>query len=200
MVYQYNGPLSNLISELSRLPGIGYKTAQRLAFYILSMDKKNVQSIADALVDVKENVHFCQRCFNISSQMECDICSNVNRNKEKICVVSEPKDLIAMERTNLFDGYYHVLGGVISPINGIGPDQLRVKELMKRLLDDDVKEVILAFNPNVEGDATILYLSRLINPSGIKITRIAYGLPVGSDMDYADETTLSKAFEGRISL
>lgn len=200
MVYQYNGPLSNLISELSRLPGIGYKTAQRLAFYILSMDQKNVQSIADALVDVKNNVHFCQKCFNISSQNECEICSNVKRNKEKICVVAEPKDLIAMERTNLFDGYYHVLGGVISPINGIGPEQLRVKELMQRLLDSDVKEVILAFNPNVEGDATILYLTRLISPSGIKITRIAYGLPVGSDMDYADETTLSKAYEGRINL
>ena len=200
MMYSYSGPLAKLINEFTKMPGIGPKSAQRLAFYILSIDKESVRDLLEAIDQVKKNIKFCSRCFNISVNDLCDVCANTARETDKICVVAESKDLIAMERTNLYKGTYHVLGGVISPINGIGPEALRVAELMRRLQKEEISEIIFAFNPNVEGEATILYLSSLIKPLNIKVSRIAYGLPVGSDMDYADENTLSKSFEGRINL
>lgn len=200
MVTSYSGPLTKLIHEFAKMPGIGPKSAQRLAFYILTLDKESVTSLVQAVQEVKSNVRFCKKCFNISLDEWCDICNNSYRDQDKLCIVSEPKDLIALERTSLYRGLYHVLGGVISPINGIGPEALRIKELLLRLQSETFSEVIFALNPNVEGEATILYLNSLLKPAGIKTSRIAYGLPVGSDMDYADENTISKALEGRIIL
>lgn len=195
----YAEPIANLIEELSKLPGIGPKTAQRLAFFILNSSAEVSQGLANAIVSAKSKIHYCSKCFNLTEQDPCAICSDTKRKSTAICVIEEPKDIIAMERTREFKGYYHVLQGVISPMEGIGPDQLKIKELLSRL-DTNVEEVIIATNPNVEGEATALYLARLIKPLGIKVTRIAHGLPVGGDLDYADEVTLGKALEGRREL
>lgn len=195
----YAEPIANLIAELSKLPGIGPKTAQRLAFFILNSSTEVGQGLANAIVSAKSKIHYCSQCFNLTEQDPCVICRDTKRSGEVICVVEEPKDIIAMERTREFKGYYHVLQGAISPLEGIGPEQLKIKELLARL-GEQVKEVIIATNPNVEGEATSLYLARLIKPLGIKVTRIAHGLPVGGDLDYADEVTLGKALEGRREL
>ena len=193
----YEGVVQDLIDELGRLPGVGPKSAQRLAFHLLQIDAVDAQRLADAIVRVKERVRFCQRCGNVSEQDECRICRDTRRDPTVICVVEEPRDVIAIERTREFSGRYHVLGGAISPIDGIGPDQLRIRELIARLDDEGVRELIIATNPNIEGDATASYLVRLITPLGLRVTRIASGLPVGGDLDYADEVTLGRAFAGR---
>jgi recombination protein RecR len=196
----YPEPIAKLIDSFSRLPGIGPKTAARLAFHVLRMSEDDVVSFAKALVSVKRNLHYCSICCNITDVDPCRICQDKTRDPSVICVVQEPKDLVAMERTKEYDGQYHVLQGAISPMDGIGPDEIRIAELLKRLTDDRVKEMILATNPNIEGEATAMYLSRLVKPFGIKVTRIAHGLPVGGDLEYADEVTLSKALEGRREL
>ncbi|MDI6734983.1 MAG: recombination mediator RecR [bacterium] len=187
--------MTRLIEELSRLPSIGPKTAQRLAFYILKTPKEEVKRLAEAIVEVKERVKSCSVCFNITEDDPCRICQDINRNKKLICVVEQASDIIALEKTREYKGTYHVLGGAISPLDGIGPEQLRIKELLSRI--EDVEEIIIATNPNVEGEATALYLTKLIKPLGPKLTRIAYGIPVGGDLEYADEVTLAKALEGR---
>jgi len=188
--------MGRLISQFTKMPGIGPKSAQRLAFYILQASDGEVKELIDALQETKNKVRYCSICFNITLEDPCEICRNDDRDKKQLCVVAVPQDLIAIEKTREYNGLYHVLGGVISPLDGVGPENLRVKELLKRL-NKGVKEVILALNPNVEGEATVIYLTKLIKPLDVKVTRIAYGLPVGSDMDYADEVTLTKAFEGR---
>ena len=193
----YAAPVARLIEELQRLPGIGPKSAQRLAFYILKGEESDVLRLADALAEVKRSVHFCPRCFNFAEAELCDICTDPRRDVTTICVVEEPKDIVAFERTGEFSGLYHVLQGAISPIDGVGPEQLRVRELIARLGDGQVTEVIVATNPSVEGETTALYLARLIKPLGIRVTRIASGLPVGGDIEYADEVTLGRAMEGR---
>ncbi|NLA84695.1 MAG: recombination protein RecR [Clostridiales bacterium] len=193
----YVEPIARLINELSKLPGVGSKTAQRLAFYIINMPGEEVNQLASAIAEVKDKIRYCQICQNITDVSPCRICVSVQRDPSVICVVEDPRDVIAMERTRDFRGLYHVLHGVISPMNGIGPDDIKIKELINRVSDDKVKEVILATNPNVEGEATAVYISRLLKPLGIKVTRIAHGLPVGGDLEYADEVTLSKALEGR---
>lgn len=188
--------ISKLIDEFSRLPGVGAKTAQRLAFHVLNMDLKQAESLAEAIIDAKTNVKYCSVCGNYTDSELCSICGNEARNKDVICVVQDPRDVMAMERTREFKGIYHVLHGAISPLNGIGPDDIRIKELLTRM-SPDTKEVIVATNPNVEGEATAMYISRLLKPLGVKTTRIAHGIPVGGDLEYADEVTLSKALEGR---
>ncbi|MBM7582776.1 recombination protein RecR [Caldicoprobacter guelmensis] len=193
----YVEPIARLISELSKLPGIGNKTAQRLAFYIINMPDEQVNQLASAIAEVKSKIRYCSICQNITDVNPCRICSNPQRNSSVICVVEDPRDVIAMEKTRDFQGLYHVLHGVISPMNGIGPDDIRIKELIARVSGDTVKEVILATNPDVEGEATAVYISKLLKPMGIRVTRIAHGLPVGGDLEYADEVTLSKALEGR---
>jgi len=193
----YIEPIARLISELSKLPGIGNKTAQRLAFYIINMPDEQVGQLASAIAEVKNKIRYCSVCQNITDVNPCRICSNPQRDPSLICVVEDPRDVIAMEKTRDFHGLYHVLHGVISPMNGIGPDDIKIKELIARVSDDTVKEVILATNPDVEGEATAVYISKLLKPMGIKVTRIAHGLPVGGDLEYADEVTLSKALEGR---
>jgi recombination protein RecR len=193
----YAAPVARLIEELQRLPGIGPKSAQRLAFYILKGEESDVLRLADALAEVKRSVHFCPRCFNFAEEELCDICSDPRRDTTMICVVEEPKDIVAFERTGEFGGLYHVLQGAISPIDGVGPEQLRVRELIARLGDGAVTEVIVATNPSVEGETTALYLARLVKPLGVRVTRIASGLPVGGDIEYADEVTLGRAMEGR---
>ena len=193
----YEGALADLIDELGRLPGIGPKSAQRIAFYLLSSDAADVRRLADALVEVKERVVFCRICGNVSESDECRICRDPRRDTSLICVVEESKDVIAIERTREFRGRYHVLGGAISPIEGVGPDDLRIRELMTRLADGTVTEVILATDPNLEGEATATYLARLLSPLGLAVSRLASGLPVGGDLEYADEVTLGRAFEGR---
>jgi len=193
----YAAPVAHLIEELQRLPGIGPKSAQRLAFYILKGEESDVLRLADALAEVKRSVHFCPRCFNFAEDELCDICSDSRRDVSMICVVEEPKDIVAFERTGEFSGLYHVLQGAISPIDGVGPEQLRVRELIARLGDGTVTEVIVATNPSVEGETTALYLARLVKPLGVRVTRIASGLPVGGDIEYADEVTLGRAMEGR---
>ncbi|MDX6285977.1 MAG: recombination protein RecR [Frankiales bacterium] len=193
----YEGPVQDLIEELGRLPGVGPKGAQRIAFYLLNADPVDVKRLAATLVEVKDKVRFCRVCFNVAEADECRICLDVRRDQSIICVVEEPKDVVAVERTREFRGRYHVLGGAISPIEGIGPDDLRVKELMTRLADGVVTELILATDPNLEGEATATYLARLIKPMGLAVTRLASGLPVGGDLEYADEVTLGRAFEGR---
>lgn len=200
MSYQYPEPLAKLIEGLSKLPGIGPKTAQRLAFFILKMDQRDVDELALALQAVNTELNYCSICHNITSTDPCYICGEERRDQSVICVVQEPRDVIAMERTREFHGLYHVLNGAMSPMEGIGPDSLRIRELLMRLADETVQEVILATNPNVEGEATALYLSKLIKPTGIKVTRIAHGLPVGGDLEYADEITISKALAGRVEL
>lgn len=196
----YPEPISKLIDSFSRLPGIGPKTAARLAFHVLRMREEDAVDFAKALVNVKRNLHYCSVCCNITDIDPCRICSDKSRDAALICVVQEPKDVVAMERTKEFGGYYHVLQGAISPIEGIGPDEIKVAELLKRLSDERVQEMILATNPNIEGEATAMYLSRLVKPFGVKVTRIAHGLPVGGDLEYADEVTLTKALEGRREL
>lgn len=193
----YPKSIANLIEQFQKFPTIGQKSAQRMAFHILKMPLTEVEKFANAIVEAKRNTCTCEICFNISTTSPCEICQSTNRDNSVICVVAETKDLIAIEKTNEYNGLYHVLQGVISPMEGIGADDIRIKELLNRLVDDRVKEVILALNPNVEGEATCLYLTKLIKPFGIKISRIAFGLPVGADLEFADEITLAKAIEGR---
>ncbi|MFP4017289.1 MAG: recombination mediator RecR [Halanaerobiales bacterium] len=192
----YPPPMGKLIGELSKLPGIGPKTAQRLAFYILGMNTASVQNLAQSLLEAKEKINYCSVCNNLTEEEVCDFCSSQERDKTMVCVVESPKDVIAMERTGEFHGLYHVLHGSISPMDGIGPDEIRIKNLIPRL-QEGVEEVIVATDPNAEGDVTAMYLSKLLKPIGVKVTRIAHGLPVGGDLEYADEVTLSKALEGR---
>ncbi|HNW26740.1 MAG TPA: recombination mediator RecR [Candidatus Gastranaerophilaceae bacterium] len=193
----YPKSIAALIEQFQKFPAIGPKSAQRMAFHLLKMPMPEVQKIAQALVEAKENTFACDICFNMSSTNPCEICSSSGRDRTMICVVSETKDLIAIEKTNEFKGLYHVLQGLISPIDGIGAEDIRIKELLHRLANEEVKEVILALSPSVEGEATSLYLSKLIKPFGITISRIAFGLPVGTDLEYADEITLARALEGR---
>ena len=196
----YAKPLARLVGELEKLPGIGPKSAQRLAFYLLRIPADEARQLAEAIVEVKERISTCSVCFNFTDQPVCEICRNDRRDPTVLCVVAEPRDLLAMERTHEFNGRYHVLGGVISPMEQIGPEMLRVRELMERLEKEGVREVILATNPTVEGDTTALYLARLIKPFGVRVTKIAFGLPVGGDLDYADQATLIQALEGRREL
>ena len=193
----YEGAVQDLIDELGRLPGIGPKSAQRIAFYLLAADPTDVQRLAAALTRMKSEVRFCRVCGNVAEAEECRICRDPRRDAAVICVVEEPKDVVAIEKTREFRGRYHVLGGAISPIDGIGPDDLRVRELMQRLADGAVTELILATDPNLEGEATATYLARLVKPLGLAVTRLASGLPVGGDLEYADEVTLGRAFSGR---
>ncbi|MDD2215539.1 MAG: recombination mediator RecR [Eubacteriales bacterium] len=193
-------PLNNLISQLSKLPGIGSKSAQRLAFHILAMDEKDALSIADAIIEGKRSMKYCSICGNLTDVDPCGICSDKRRDRKIICIVESPRDVAAMERIREFKGLYHVLHGAISPMDGIGPEDINLKSLILRLQQNDVEEIILATNPNIEGEATAMYIARLIKPSGIKVTRIAHGIPVGGDLEYADEITLSKAMEGRREL
>lgn len=192
--------MQDLIDELGRLPGVGPKSAQRIAFHVLAADPEDIQRLADVLHEVKAKVRFCQVCGNVAEADECRICRDPRRELSVICVVEESKDVVAIERTREFRGRYHILGGAISPIEGIGPDDLRVKELMTRLADGTVTELILATDPNLEGEATATYLARLVKPMGLRVTRLASGLPVGGDLEYADEVTLGRAFEGRRAL
>lgn len=196
----YAKPLNRLINELSKLPGIGGKTAQRLAFHILSMDSRDALSLSDAIKDARENMRYCSVCGNLTDRDPCQICSDDKRDKSVICVVESPKDVVAMEKIKEYHGYYHVLHGAISPMDGIGPDDINLKSLIARLQDEAVKELIIATNPTIEGEATAMYIARLIKPSGIKVSRIAHGIPVGGDLEYADEVTLLKAVEGRREL
>lgn len=193
----YDGAVQTLIDELGRLPGIGPKSAQRIAFHILEASETDMVALADAITDVKSKIRLCEICFNVSEHERCAICRDEHRDAGLLCVVEESQDVIAIERTRTFNGRYHVLGGAINPIGGIGPEQLRVRELLTRLQDNAVTEVILATNPNLEGEATATYLTRMLSPVGITLSRLASGLPVGGDLEYADEVTLGRAFEGR---
>jgi recombination protein RecR len=193
----YEGPVQALIDELGRLPGIGPKSAQRIAFHLLRVDPVDAKRLARAIVDAKERVSWCRRCYNLAEGELCTFCRDERRDPHVLCVVEEPRDIVAVERTGEFHGRYHVLQGAISPIEGIGPEQLRVKELLARIPAEEVTEVILATNPNIEGEATAMYLARLLKPLGVHVTRIASGLPVGGDLEYADEVTLGRALEGR---
>jgi len=193
----YEGVVQDLIDELGRLPGIGPKSAQRIAFYLLASDPTDVERLAEVLTTVKDKVRFCEICGNVSEEVQCRVCRDPRRDLTVICVVEEPKDVVAIERTREFKGRYHVLGGAISPIDGIGPNDLRVPQLLRRLSDGTVTEVILATDPNLEGEATAAYLARLLGPMGLVVTRPASGLPVGGDLEYADEVTLGRAFSGR---
>ncbi len=194
------GPVAALINEFSKLPTIGPKTAARLVFYLLNRSRADAEALADAIVALKDRVRLCSQCFSITEDDPCAICSDPRREARMLCVVAEAKDIYALERTSAYNGRYHVLGGLISPMDGVGPAQLRVKELIERIGANGYEEVIVATNPNAEGEATALYLSRLIAPSGVLVTRLAYGLPIGGDLDYADEVTLAKALEGRRTL
>lgn len=189
--------IQRLLDELERMPGIGPKSAQRIAYWMLNSDRETVLRLAEAIVEVKETVHFCSRCFNYAEDELCEICSSTKRDASAICVVSEPRDIAAIERTAVFFGTYHVLGGALSPMDGIGPDDLHIAELMQRLTSGEVREVLIATNPNVEGETTAAYLARLIKPLGVEVTRLASGLPVGGDLEFADEITLGRAIESR---
>lgn len=193
----YAAPVQDLIDELGRLPGIGPKSAQRIAFHLLKLPKEDAIRLAKAITEAKERVSFCRRCFNVAEGEECGICADTRREAHTVCVVEEPRDIVAIEKTQEYKGRYHVLQGAISPIEGIGPEQLRVKELLARIQDEAVTEVILCTNPNIEGDATAMYLARLLGPLGVKTTRIASGLPVGGDLEFADELTLGRALQAR---
>ena len=193
----YAGPVQDLIDELARLPGVGPKSAQRIAFHLLKLAPVDALRLAHAITEVKERITFCHRCWNVSEAEECEICTDDRRDTTSICVVEEPRDIVAVEKTREFRGRYHVLQGAISPIEGIGPEQLKVRELLARLEPEGVVEVILCTNPNIEGEATAMYLARLLKPLGLRVTRIASGLPVGGDLEYADELTLGRALEGR---
>ena len=195
---QYPKPLNKLINELSKLPGIGGKTAQRLAFHILALEESEATALANSIVNAKRSLHYCSVCGNLTDTDPCEICSDESRDRTKVCVVETPQDVIAMERIREFKGLYHVLHGAISPVEGIGPNDINLKSLITRLQQhDEIDEIIVATNPNIEGDATAMYIARLLKPSGIKVTRIAHGIPVGGDLEYADEVTLLKAMEGR---
>ncbi len=197
---RYVQPLAKLIDQLTRLPGIGPKTAQRLAFHVLRTPREDVVRLADALLEARDRIVYCSVCGNITDVDPCQVCSDPSRDRSVVAVVEEAKDLVAIERTGEFRGLYHVLGGAISPVDGVGPDDIRARELLDRLNDGVVKEVILATDPNIEGEATAMYIARLIKPLGVKVTRIAHGLPVGGDLEYADEVTLARALEGRRDL
>ena len=195
---QYNvAPLENLVEQFEKMPGIGHKTAQRLAYYVLNLSKTQADELANAVLDAHTKIHYCSKCCNLTDKELCPVCASPVRDNSVICVVETPRDATAVENTHEFKGTYHVLHGAISPLNDIGPDNLTIKQLVARLSDDTVKEVIMATNPTVEGDATALYISRLLKPMGVKVTRLAYGIPVGGDLEYADEYTLAKALEGR---
>jgi recombination protein RecR len=193
-------PLLIAIEELSKLPSIGKKTAQRLALHLLKSNTEDVDSLVNAIKDLKTKIHFCSRCFNLATEELCEVCKSSKRDHSLICVVEEASDVIAIEKTHEFNGVYHVLGGVLSPLTGIGPDSLKIKDLLKRFEDEEIKEILLALNPDTEGETTTLYLAKLIKPLGIKITRIARGLPIGGDLEFADEATIGRAVLGRISL
>lgn len=197
---QYAKPLANLIRELSKLPGIGGKSAQRLAFHILSMDDREAEVLANSITRAKSSMRYCSVCGNLTESDPCEICSDEKRDRTVICVVEQARDVAAMERMKEYNGLYHVLNGAISPMDGIGPEDINLKQLIIRLQQNDIREVILATNPTIEGEATAMYAARLIKPSGIKVTRIAHGIPVGGDLEYTDEVTLSKAMEGRREL
>lgn len=199
MLY-YSPSIEKLIENFEKLPSIGHKTAIRLAFHVLDMDKEETDEFISSIIEAKKNLKYCSKCFNISDTDPCPICCSPKRDQSTICVVEDVRDVIAMERTHEFKGVYHVLHGSISPMNGIGPDDIKIKELLSRLADNNVKEIILATNPRVEGEATAIYLSKIIKPLGIKTTRIAQGIPVGGDLEYTDEVTLSQALEGRREL
>ncbi|MBI4654797.1 MAG: recombination protein RecR [Nitrospirae bacterium] len=195
-----NGIVENLINELSKLPGIGRRTAQRLSFFIMGMSKDDAHAIAHAIIEIKEKARFCEQCFNITEEEICFICRNPLRDKSKICVVEEPSNLIVIERTKAYKGLYHVLLGALSPIDGVTPEKLKITELVSRIKNGNFTEVIIATNPNTKGETTSQYLSQVLKPQGVKVTRIAYGLPIGGDIEFADEVTLSKAIEGRKEL
>lgn len=199
-MWGYPEPISRLVEQFMKLPGIGPKTAARLAFFAMGMSDQDIRDFAKALVDVKEKLHECAICCNITEESPCSICQDTSRLDSVLCVVQDPKDVLAMERTREFNGRYHVLHGAISPMEGIGPADIRIRELLSRIAESDVSEVILATNPNVEGEATAMYISRLLKPFSMNVTRIAHGLPVGGDLEYADEVTLAKALEGRRAL
>ena len=194
---EFSPSIEKLIENFEKLPSIGHKTAQRLAFHMLDISEEEAKEFTDAILDAKHNLHLCSKCFNISDTDPCFICSNVKRDQGTICVVEDVRDVVAMERTHEYKGVYHVLHGSISPMNGIGPEDIRIKELLARLMDGTVKEIILATNPRVEGEATSMYISKLVKPLGVKVTRIARGIPIGGDLEYTDEITLAKALEGR---
>ncbi|MBQ2021451.1 MAG: recombination protein RecR [Peptococcaceae bacterium] len=193
----YSDALGNLVDQLAKLPGIGRKSAQRLAFHILKQPEKDAQLLAEAILTAKEKIHYCSLCYNLTDKELCPICSNPERDQTVLCVVEDARDVIALERAHQFHGLYHVLHGAISPMDGVGPDQLKIKELLQRLQVHPAEEIIIATNTSIEGEATAMYLSNLLKPLGIKVTRIAQGLPVGGDIQYADEVTLARAFEGR---
>lgn len=197
---QYPKPLAKLINELSKLPGIGSKSAQRLAFHILALEDREAEQLAEAILSAKREMKYCSVCGNLTDEDPCAICSDPSRREDIICVVESPRDVMAMERIREYSGLYHVLHGVISPMEGIGPEDINLKSLIQRLQVSDVKELIIATNPNIEGEATAMYIARLIKPAGIKVTRIAHGIPVGGDLEYADEVTLLKSLEGRREL
>ena len=197
---QYARPLARLVGEFEKLPGIGPKSAQRLAFYVLRLAEDEAKALADAILEVKARIGFCKVCYNFTDQEVCDICRDSRRTDDQICVVAEPRDLIAVEKTGEFKGKYHVLGGVLAPMEGVGPDQLKIRELLRRLQTHPVQEIVLATNPNVEGDATAMYIAKLLKDIVPRVTRIAHGVPVGGDLDYADQATLIQAFEGRREL
>ena len=196
----YEPPVQRLVDELARLPGVGRKSAQRLAFHLLHIDQADAERLGNAIIELRQQVRLCDRCFNITADIECSICLDLRRDPSSVCVVERAQDIAVLERTQEFSGRYHVLGGSISPIAGIGPDQLRMKELVARIDGESIKEVIVATNPTVEGDTTALYIARLLKPLGVKVSRLASGLPVGGDLDYADEITLGRALSGRKEL
>lgn len=193
----FAAPVAHLVEEFEKLPGIGHKTAQRLAFHVLNMSEEKAEALANAIRDAKLNTRYCSICNNLTDTDPCALCSSTTRNHNVICVVQDPRDVVAMEKTREFKGLYHVLHGAISPMEGIGPEDIKIRELLLRVRDNDITEVILATNPNIEGEATAMYISKLLKPAGIKVTRIAHGIPVGGDLEYADEVTLAKALEGR---
>ena len=197
---QYIAPLAKLIEHFRALPGIGPKSAVRLAYHVLDMDVEKAKALAGAIMEAKEKIGFCTTCFNLSDRNPCEICASEKRDHTTICVVEQPQDVAAMERMHDYHGVYHVLHGALSPLEGIGPEKLRIRELLVRLQSSDVKEIIMATNPNVEGEATAMYIARLLKPMGLRVTRIAHGLPVGGDLEYADEVTLAKAMENRVEL
>ena len=196
----FSKPIENLIRQLSKLPGIGQKTAQRLAFHIINMEDEDAKALSSSILEAKEKIQFCSICQNIADSNPCEICSSTERSGEVICVVESPREVIAMEKSKEFNGKYHVLHGTISPSNSITPDMLKIRELVERLASDDIKEVILATNPTIDGEATAMYIARLLKPFGIKITRIARGRPMGADIEYADEVTITKALENRVEI
>ncbi|MDI3534065.1 MAG: recombination protein RecR [Thermosediminibacterales bacterium] len=196
-LHQYAEPMARLIEEFRKLPGIGPKTAQRLAFHILSIPENKAKRLAQAIINAKQKIVYCSVCGNLTDTDPCKICSAANRDRSIICIVEDPRDVFAMEKTREYKGLYHILHGAISPMEGIGPDDIRIKELLERIRKEKIKEIILATNPNIEGEATAMYIARLTKPLGIKVTRIAHGIPVGGDLEYTDEVTLTKALEGR---